>query len=435
MIKYCALLLLPITSVAIAQPPTVGDTATDDGLRYSVKPGDTLYGLADKYLSHLGDYAALQKSLKLKEARHLQPGTTVILPRSLLKYTPANAQLVAFRGAVAVNNAVAAVGMILREGAQITTSSGASASFLLSNGSKVSLPSQSNVRLARLRKLVIDGSLDYVIAVDDGRMETRATHFTDPNSRFQIRTPYATSAVRGTEFRVAFSKAGVTDSLTEVLDGAVAVGAPKDFTPKIFPKAVGVAVTTTGSARSEALLPAPKVLNLAEIQHDDLVHFAVSPIDTAVGYHIQIAKDAGFVDVLDDLHSKAPQADFAHVPNGNQFVRVSALSATGFEGLADTSAFVRKLNSIHAIVEPGGHGGFRFKWFGSGGDTARYRFQITTAPGATPLIDEPGLSERALELTHLAPGVYYWRVSATIVDQGESSTAWTDFSKLTIVAN
>lgn len=422
-----------IASLGLAAA-TAAQAQPADVISYTVRPGDTLSVIAAQYLDRVDRYRALQAEIHLPVDRHLAPGTVIGLPRDWLKSTPLEARVVAVRGAVSVDGRSAQIGMTLREGSTIATGASAFVSFVLSNGSKVSLPSQSRARLARLRKLSIDGSLDYSLEVDDGRLETQATHFTDPNSRYRVRTPYATSAVRGTVFRVAFDTTGKTDSLTEVLDGTVAVGAPTHAAPALVPKRTGIGIAASGAARTEVLLPAPIVRNAGELQRDDLVHFILTPINGAARYHVQVATDAGFVDVFDDRVSAQPQADFARVPNGTLFVRASAISGTGFEGLSEVASFTRRLNSIHATVEPGGHGGFRFKWFGSGGTAPSYHFQIVRAPGAVPLVDEPALATDTVELTHLPPGAYYWRVGSTSLTDGVLDTVWTDFNKLTVSA-
>ncbi len=423
--KYFAVCALAWSTALAAAPAPV------DGIRYTVKPGDTLSEIAARYLVNYQLYKPIQGQIRLATPEHLKPGTVIILPRDLLKSVPADAKLVAFRGAVAVNEVAPVIGMTISQGARIATANNAFATFLLSNGSKITLPSQSSVTLTRLRKIILDGSLDYQIELENGRAETKATHFTDPNSRFQFKTPLATSAVRGTEFRVAYAKSGESDSLTEVLEGGVAVGAPS-ATGSVIPAHFGAAVSSTGATRTEELLPAPRVNNIDDLQKDDLVHFALSPVKGAAGYHIQLAHDAGFVDVFADVKSTASVADFADVPNGNQFVRATALAPSGFEGLTEVASFKRKLNSIRAIVEQGGHGGFRFKWVGNGGGVTQYRFQLTRNIGDVPLVDEPAMTAQEIELTDLAPGVYFWRVAAAQYDEGDVSVSWTDFTKLTI---
>jgi hypothetical protein len=429
--KRLALGFIVLTSVA--QPaPAARPTPPVDGISYTVKLGDTLYDLAHKYLIRVAEYLTLQRSIRLPVAQHLQPGTNVLLPRALLKSVPVDAHVAAFRGPVLINHAPPSVGMAVSEGAQVETAAGAFATLLLSNGSKVTLPSQSSVRLSRMRKYAIDGSLDYEVTVENGRVETKASHFDDPNSRFQFKTPLATSAVRGTAFRVAYAKSGESDSLTEVLGGSVAVGAARGSAPQLIPSGTGAGVSKAGVTRTEQLLPVPAITNANDVQKDDLVAFNLAPVGGAASYHVQLARDAGFVDIFDDIRSATPLARFANVPNGNQFVRAIAVSASGFEGLTESLAFVRKLNSVHAIAEPGGHGGFRFKWTGSGEGPTQYRFQLTRAIGGTPVIDEPGMTTQELELTKLAPGIYFWRVCATQFDKGETNTNWTDFEKLTI---
>lgn len=424
--RYLAVLALPLASVATSAP------AMTDGIGYTVKPGDTLSQIAEHYLINYQLYKPLQGQIKLAIASRLRPGTVIILPRPLLKWVPVEAQVAAFRGAVFVNNATPTIGLAVHEGVGITTARNAFVTLILSNGSKVTLPSQSSIILSHLRKIVLDGSLDYQIELQSGRVETKATHFTDPNSRFEFKTPLATSAVRGTEFRVAYAPSGGSDSLTEVLDGAVHVASTVSTYTTLVPKQTGAGLSTTGAAHIETLLPAPFVSNLNDVQKDDVVHFHLTPVNGAAGYHIQLAHDAGFIDVFADVKATAPAADFNDVPNGNLFVRTTALSATGFEGLPETASFKRKLNSIHAIVEKGGHGGYHFLWVGSGTGKTSYRFQLTRTIGGLPVIDEPGMAAHDIELTELAPGSYYWRVGAAQFEDGEASYSWTDFTKLTI---
>ena len=424
--RYFAVLALPLASVATSAPATI------DGINYTVKAGDTLSQIADRYLINYQQYKPLQGQIRLAIPEHLQPGTILILPRPLLKSVPVDAQVAAFRGAVLVNNATPAIGMAVHEGAGIATANNAFVTLILSNGSKVTLPSQTSVKLSRLRKIVLDGSLDYQIELQNGRVETKATHFTDPNSRFEFKTPLATSAVRGTEFRIAYAPTGGSDSLTEVLDGAVQVASTVSSYATLVPKQTGAGLSSSGVAHIETLLPAPLVTNANELQKDDAVHFNLTPVSGAVGYHIQLAQDAGFVDVFADTKATTPAADFSDVPNGNLFVRATALSAAGFEGLSEVTSFKRKLNSIHAIVEKGGHGGYHFIWVGNGTGITSYRFQLTQSIGGLPVIDEPGMTAHDIELTNLTPGSYYWRVGAAQFEDGEASYSWTDFAKLTI---
>jgi len=220
-----------------------------------------------------------------------------------------------------------------------------------------------------------------------------------------------------------------------VLDGAVQVVSPISAFSDLIPKHMGAGLSSTGAAHIEALLPAPGVTNADDPQKDDVVHFNLTPVKDAVSYHVQLAQDAGFIDIFADVKTATPAAEFGDVPNGNLFVRTTALSQTGFEGLSETSSFKRKLNSIHAIVEKGGHGGYHFIWVGSGAGMMSYRFQLSESIGSTPVVDEPGMTAHDIELTNLKPGIYYWRVGATQFDGGESSYSWTDFAKLTIAGS
>ena len=407
--------------------------APPDVIPYYTHAGDTLSEIAQRYLAHVSDYAVLQKQNHLRLARRLQPKTRIWMPRALLKFIPTTATVLAFRGQVLVDGRLPTVGASLSEGAQVVTGSASFATLSLSNGSQISLPSNSRVRLSRLRRIVMDKSIDYEVDLEDGRLQTKAAHFTDPFSRYQVQTPLATSAVRGTEFRAAYGGTSAGSSLTEVLDGTVAVSAKAALVPVLVPKLEGIGVALSGAVHVEALLAAPTVLNAAELQKSELVTLQLSPVKGAVAYHVQLANDGGFVDIFADAKGAQPLITFANVPDGHPFVRTTAISTDGFEGVGAVAAITRLLNSVTGEAKSDDDG-FHFRWVALGSGAHHYRFQLTQKPGATPLIDEPNLSGNELTTSHLASGTYYWGVESTVAGQDGSSDTWSDFEKFSFTA-
>ena len=111
-------------------------------------------------------------------------------------------------------------------------------------------------------------------------------------SRYEINTPSATTAVRGTGYRVSVNDAG-TISRTEVLEGNVAVF---DLQFELSVAAGFGAVTEQGQASAAArkLLPPPDLTGLPEIVDRVPMQLAWTPQTGAESYRFQLSADDRF---------------------------------------------------------------------------------------------------------------------------------------------
>jgi hypothetical protein len=425
--------------IAMAATATLaGPQPQGDVVRYVIQPGDTLYVLTRSFLVAPRTWHALLPLSGTRDPRRLAIGRTLLVPRAWLRATEDEARLASFRGTVTIalnGRAVAPViGMALGEGTRIETAANSFVTLVFANRSRVTLPSLSRVVVRRMRHLVLNGALDYQVDLEQGRVGTTVTPLTDPSGRYRIGTPLTMTAVRGTEFRVTYDPVGPA-SATEVLAGTVAVSAPDGRAPTLVPYAHGATTDGQGRIATTTLLPAPELVDPGKVQHDDVVGLHVAPVAGAGGYWVTLASDAGFVDSYAEQYS--PTGDFAlkAVPDGNQFVRVSAVAGNGIEGMAQTYAFFRRLASIHGGAVSHDRDSYRFRWYGEGHGVRHYRLQILrgTTDGV-PVVDEVGLVQQEAAVRRLPPGVYYWRVAVIQSDGNGDTEIWTEPEKLTIAA-
>ncbi len=411
-----SILGLATATAAIAAPPI------DAPVAYVVKPGDTLIGLAAAYLNKPSDYRHVQRANQIARPRALKIGSTLKIDPKLLKSTPIDARLSAVSGAVDLETngarAPARAGMALVEGQRLITGPGGFATFEMADDSRVTLPSNTSLRIDRMRQIILNSAPQRVFQMDQGRGTISATPNPNPAGRFEVRTPVSISAVRGTEFRVGQDPAGAK-AQTEVLKGAVGVDLASASTesPPV-PAGFGVSATPAGVSAPIALLPAPKLGEGGQRQGDKIVRFAVEPVQGAATYRLALSRDAGFVEVFAEADTQAPAAEFGEIANGTYFVRLTALDAGGLEGLPADYSFDRDLDVLEPGAPPsaqvsGKHRNFLFRWSAAGDGVRVYRFQLFAGADATsPIIDQPGLSEPQMTLTDLPPGTYGWRVSA-----------------------
>lgn len=409
MVVATALLLgAPLPAFAQGQ-----DTET---VPYTFKDGDTLNGFANRYLVNIAAADTVQRFNGIKDATKIRPGTVIKVPTTLLKGTAIGAKVVAFSGTVTIigqkGSATPTVGATVLEGQTLSTGAPGFLTISIAGGSNVSIPSRSRVKIVRLRKYLLTGGSDIDLFVEQGRAETAAAPIKDANSRFRMRTPTAVSAVRGTVFRIGYDGPG-SSSLTEVVEGAVAVDSGKSNTPALIPTGFGAALPNTGKLLQEELLPAPQVTNSGVVQADDVVRFNLSPIAGSKAYHTQVARDAGFLQIFAETVSQGPAANFESVPDGSFFVRSMAIADSGLEGLADTFGFRRRFTKINAAEanSPAGGSAFRINWIPQGSGVTVYRFQLFDETNREiPMVDEPGLETTGISLTNLPSGTYSWRV-------------------------
>lgn len=176
--------------------------------------------------------------------------------------------------------------------------------------------------------------------------------------------------MRGTEYSVAFDSGSET-TRTGVFEGAVAVSALDASMPELVPEKFGALTDAEGKSRTVELLPAPELKNPGWVQTEDLVTFDLTPVPGALGYHVLLAADADFIESYDEQVSAEPHVEFTDVPNGNQFVRISAVGEGGLRGLRQSYSFSRRLASIGANVGET-EDGFVFKWLGHGDGGAEH---------------------------------------------------------------
>lgn len=406
-------------------------SASDDApVRYTVRKGDNLITLGERYLLNPQSYKLVQHQNRIADPHAIPIGKILLIPRSLLKYRPASAKLISVRGQVLSRSENAVVGQVLPEGADISTGPSSFATMLLDDGSRISLPSNSNVRISRLRSYILGGSLDYDFDIAKGGLRSSVVKHKTGDDRYQVRTPKAVSAVRGTDFQSRYEVESGSD-FAEVVEGALAVEAGSSAVLAL-PAGNGLAVKAGGGVVTEALLAPPSLTAPGKTQAEKIVRFDAKE---AGGVRYTIASDAGFIEQVADTIAPDGKAEFAELANGNYFVRARAISANGIQGIPATFAFKRRLNGVTASVGQGEEG-YAFRWTGEGEGVQRFHFQLfRNATDQIALVDEAGLSSDRITLSDLPPGDYFWRVGVVQYLEGEVGINWTPLEKLSVSAS
>ena len=428
-----AFLLLIAPSVSIT-PLSAQELSRDkDEIIYTIRDGDTLIGLGQKYFVSPTAYQQVERANGLTNANRLRVGSKIRIPTNLLKFSRLSATVISVRGAASVIRAGRSIPLELRgkvaEGDIVETGVDGYLTLQLEGGSRMALPSNARVRVVRLRTYLLTRGTDTDFAIERGQTETTVVPLRDNRSRFRMRTPVAISAVRGTVFRIGYD--GPDASLTEVVEGNVVVNLDGRTATTALPGGFGAAASSSGRVNKEELLPPPAFARPGEVQSQSSVGFVLIPSEGAVGYHVEVAKDAAFVEIVKGARSSTPLVDLGALPDGTYWVRAMAIAPSGLEGLPQKQQFSRKLQSLRSSPTNGANGSTKFQW--DLGDGTLVRFQLFDGSGSqVPLIDEPSLSVKELSVSGLARGTYSWRIGQVRSGQGRYIEVWTPLEQLVI---
>ncbi|WP_162125778.1 FecR domain-containing protein [Pseudoxanthomonas wuyuanensis] len=395
--------------------------ATAQDWTYRVRPGDTLWDLSGEYLKPGIPWQRLQAYNSVGNPYQLPPGSTLRFPLAWLQMQPLEARVIAVRGAVELypggtGAAVAASqGMRLGIGTRLVTAADASLTLELADGSRLLLRGDSELVLDRMSRYGRRGMVDTRLRLQRGRI-TNEVNPRKGAASFIVDTPTASSAVRGTEFRM---DAGSGRTSTEVLDGQVAVSGGRRSALLRQGYGAGLTAGDDGAIRPVALLPAPALPALPALQTRTRPELDWPAVAGAALYRVQVTDQPDFETLVADFSTPQPRAVLPVLADGDYRLRVRAVDAHGLEGRDAVASFrVDAQPEPPFAMAPAADAVVRettptLRWTRSR-NAQSYRYQVAASDDfAHPLLSGSDIAETAAVLRGLAPGRYYWRVGST----------------------
>lgn len=426
-----------IMLIAIGTPQV---TLAEQYWIYTVRPGDTIWALTERYTTDVLNWRRIQRLNDIPDGpdRRVKPGTRLRFPLSLLKHQPASAQVSQLYGAVNLIRATATAPIPatadteLHSGDRLVTGAASSVVIRFADGSQLLVSAHSDIVLDSLSAFGSTGMVDTRIRLQGGQIDTQVIPSQGPGSRYEIISPAAVAAVRGTDFRVsADSNAPV--SRNEVLLGSVDVigsGATQQV-----PAGYGtVAKAGEPPTPPTPLLPAPDLSPVNVLQQRLPLSFTWTVTQKAQGYRYQIAPDEQFRQLLADDTTAAPQAFWKDLPDGEYVLRVRAIDADRLEGFNARVRFRVAARPEPPLPMSLAEGRVvreakpRFSWSQPEGITS-YHLQLARDAHFKQLLSDqtqqgdPQFTPAAA----LQPGIYYWRLAS--VDEHSKQGPYSDVQR------
>ena len=304
--------------------------------QYEVKRDDTIWDICKNYVADSQCWRKLVKYNNIKTPKYLPPGSVINIPKEWLKPSVAQALVISVRGEVIVSRDGEDGQKPLAKGDKLSqmdtvTAKNGSAMIEFADQSRLLLKPNSAVRMQGLRYYQRGGIAETQIRLLKGRVRANVEKLKGLGSRFDIATPAAVAAVRGTEFRVGFTPAegdNKATMTTELLEGSLQVANDQGEQMLAAGEAVR-AVEGEAVAAPVSLLPRPR-LDLTKEQEVTLPHRVVwYDVKGADFYRVTLSR-AGIL--LWEMTTQEPEFEVDVADDGEYELMISAVDAQGFEG-------------------------------------------------------------------------------------------------------
>jgi len=308
--------------------------AEEEYWEYTFRPGDTIWKIAREHTSTVNNWSQIQEINRILEGpdRRILPGTRIKIPVSMLKQQPTPALVIAVSGEVKLirdngEQDQVEVGTRLYSGDRLQTEQQQSVRVQFADKSELQVFSQSEVVLDKISHHQDTGMVDTRVRLNRGRVKTWVEKL-KPASKYEIKTPAAITAVRGTQFRMSSDSSEI--SRTEVTEGLVAVAAGNEV--KQVKDGFGI-VAEIGKPLPEPvkLLEAPQIISLAAGK-SKTINLSWKLLPGAEFYRYQLARDEKFSQLLVDRSTRENRVEVAGLEPGKHYVRLRGIDGFKLEG-------------------------------------------------------------------------------------------------------
>lgn len=406
--------LLPVLLMVLSHMASASDWI------YTVRPGDTIWGLSHQYLKDPNKWPAVQRLNNVSEAQAMRPGTQLHIPVEWLKSQPKPARAIETGGEVTlVRNGKGqplTAATAINSGDTVRSGANGSATIEFADGSRLLLQPNSEVVMDSLGGFDATGMADTSVRLKRGRVESRVAP-QKPESRYRIITPAAVAAVRGTEFRSGADNDGAL-MRSEVLEGKIAVtgsGVTRDV-----PTGYGtVAERGKPPTEPQPLPAAPDLSGLGRQGAETGITFRWPAVTGAVSYRAQLAADERFAVLLRDEVAESTELTWSGLPPASYALRLRAINELGIEGFDARHGFTilapmavpRPTTPEDGAVQAPGRPWLA--WSQTTGASS-YHLQLARDPEFSDVLIDIGhvVNNNYRPVDELPAGHYYWRVAS-----------------------
>lgn len=397
---------------------------------YEMQPGDNVWKIAHEMLTDWRAWKEITQLNNVSNDRLMAAGTTLRIPRSLVKTRNAEVDLLTVSGEVQIQRNGSSTrealtdSLTLAEGDRLLTSANSSALIEFEDKSKVLLTPDSELVIKRSSVIGAQRKvIDINVELEEGEAEIRANPNKTDNSRFVIETPSAFATTRGTVYRV---RAAGDETAAEVTQGKIEVG--NAVGSRYIPQSYGVITQKDAPIQPpKKLLDAPQLPALGTVRYLP-AKLQWDKINGAVAYRSQVSEGKTFDSLVLDSIGPANKANLpVALADGVYWLRVRGADSEGLQGNESIAQFTIDARPFPPVIQKPRtkdklySGPVDFIWTEPEG-ADNYRFELAADEAFTKIVTTTTVSDTSLTLEQVQEGNYFWRVTS-ITDEGKVGPA------------
>tara|TARA_R110001592_G_scaffold59200_1_gene179584 strand:+ start:29145 stop:30818 length:1674 start_codon:yes stop_codon:yes gene_type:complete len=320
---------------------------------YTLRPGDTLPEISLTLLNHQYSWSDVVRHNRIDQLATLAPGSIIKIPMHWLKHQPKPAMVKELVGDALLKKASSSRYVVLKEnmlimvGDEIATKNG-NVVIEFADSSTIRLEENSNLVFNKLSHFGKTGMVDTRLRLKRGSLTSDIPPLVK-GSRYEIKTPSAVAAVRGTEFRLHTTE---KETRLEVLEGTVEFSGEHG---KMMVDAGQGATISEGNSRIERItLPSPPRTQLANETIKELpakVEWEKSK--DARAYQVQLTEKDKNGKLLQSTTQQNNSLEIDQITNGEYALAVRSVNSDGYEGIDAVSKLSVNINAIPVqLVSP-----------------------------------------------------------------------------------
>ena len=410
-------------------------------IEFMVKKGDNLYNICEKILEDPEDWRWVAMVNRIKNPHRIYPGQKLIIPTRLLRGVPVDGTVTFVKGDVSIKLKEAKgwqklyLNDKISQGNWIRTGVSGAIEISFENQFSFFLRPNTTIKITAARKKSAVYLL-YQLFLDVGKTISKIKQSTGKETRFEIQTPSAVAAVRGTEFR-----AGVDPDATTRLEVLAGIVGAKAANQEVEVKAgEGTKIEKDKApTKPRKLLLAPNPTDLQALYRAMPLEFRFEQVPEALSYRIMLARDKAFKDVVKNKVIK-PQdkLKIVGVGDGTYYLQSRAIDNIGLEGPSLEPVEIKvRVNPLPPFIQSPVDGSdyrektIRFQWL-KVEKAERYHLQVAEDREFHTIIeDSSDVGEIFHQTGNLDFKTYYFRVSSIASDGYQG--IWSDILSFNII--
>ena len=427
-------------TIIVFLSPVSSRAFSEEVVEITVVEGDCLIKIAEEYLEYPHQWREVARINRLKNPDLIHPHQVVVIPVRLLRGIPCDGMVSFVQGSVRIQGRDSEewgpvfIHDRVKEGSRIKTDDRSSVEIVFDNGTSCLQKSNTLTGFLKMRKK--GDSYEQRLSLQRGRTITRILKATGREPRFEIETPSAVCAARGTFFRTSVDVNNFTRS--EVLEGKAEVEAV--MKKQIIAEGEGTLVRKGEPPLEPRKLSPPPKMRLDKMPYNKLpLRFAFDPVEGAVSYRIWITKDRDGKDILfENVVRPNENVAIQDLEDGTYFLYALSIDEIGLEGISgEPQEICVRVNPLPPFIsQPASSAEYREKslqcsWLAVK-DAVAYQIQVSQDAAFQQIVDESSeITGTEFKTRELDYGSYYFRIRSVAEDGCEG--AWSDAIHFSVV--